>query len=104
MGLRKFKIIVPVAMSIAGLSASLVVQHRAEARIRGNEEVLARQANRLAELAAEHERLSNRVAELQSSPAAGQVGELERLRIEADRLREQSKELQSNMRQSNGSR
>jgi hypothetical protein len=104
MGLRKFKIIVPASMALAGLSASLVVQYRAEARIRGNDEVLARQANQLAQLAGEHERLSNRVMESQSSPAGGQVGELERLRIEADRLREQSKELQSNLRQSSGSR
>jgi hypothetical protein len=42
--------------------------------------------------------------ELQSSPAGGQPGELERLRIEADRLREQTKDLQSNLRQSSGSR
>jgi hypothetical protein len=104
MGLRKFEIIVPVAMALAGLSASLVVQHRGEDRIRGNDEILARQASQLAQLAAERERLSNRVAEIQSSQAEGQVSELERLRTEADRLREQSKELQSNLRQSSGSR
>jgi len=104
MGWCKFKIIVSASMALAGLSASLLVQHRAEARIHGNDEVLARQANQLAQLAGEHERLSNRVMESQSSAAEGQAGELERLRIEADRLREQSKELQSSLRQSSGSR
>jgi hypothetical protein len=104
MGLAKFKPIVVVTMAVAGLAASLVVQHRAEARIRGNDEVLAEQANQLAQLAAEHERLSNRVVELQSSPAGGQVSELERLRVEADRLREQAKEIQRNLQQSSGTR
>ncbi len=104
MDLRKFKIIVPASMALVGLSTSLVVQHRAQSRIHGNDEVLARQANQLAQLAGEHERLSNSVVELGRSPVDGQAGELERLRIEADRLREQTKGLQSNLRQSSGSR
>ena len=80
-------------VGIAGVIASLVVQHQAEARIREKNEVLERQDQQLSELATQREQLSNTVVEATSSQPDGAIGELARLRVEAARLREQTNQL-----------
>jgi hypothetical protein len=104
MGLRKFKFRIVVALAIAGVVASLVIHHWVGAKLREQNEVLSRQDHQLAEVSAEHERLSNRVAEEKSSPPEEPIRELERLRVEAARLREQTNELGRKLEQSRASR
>jgi type II secretory pathway pseudopilin PulG len=104
MGLRRLQIVVVVILAVAGVAASLVIQRRTEAKLREQREVLNLQDQRLAEVSAEHERLSDRVAEVKSFPPEGPMRELERLRVEADRMREQTNELGSRLAQSSTSR
>jgi hypothetical protein len=91
--MTKFKTILIGAIVFAGVAISLVIQHQAQAKLQQQDEVVRAQDNQLAELAAEHQRLSNLVAQAQSSPVDGQAGELRRLRREADQLRKQTNDL-----------
>ena len=96
MNLGKLKIGVVVATAIAGVMASLVIQHRAEIKIR-EKEAWRQQDNQLAALAAEHERPSSVAVQVKSSPADGQRLELQKLRSEVERLRKQINELESKL-------
>lgn len=104
MSLSKIKIVVLVALAVAGVVASLAIRHRAEDLIRDKEEVLGRQADQLAGMAAEHERLSKLAAKVKSPALNGQALELERLRKEAEQLRNQTNDLGRLLAQSRGSR
>jgi len=74
--------------------ASLVIQHRAEVKIREKEQASRQQDNQSAALAAEHERVSSVVAQAKSSPPDGQQCELQKLRIEVELHRKQIYELE----------
>src|SRR6266576_1987115 len=104
MGLRKFLIMVAAGVAAAGVVTSLVIYYWAETKLREQNEVLRRQDHQLAEVGAEHERLSIRVAGVKSSPQDEPLRELERLRAEAGRLREQTNELGSKLAQSRAER
>src|SRR5437870_6734115 len=91
--MTKFKIILIGAIAIAGATASLVIHHQAQIKLRENDAVLRQQDNQLAELAAEHQRLSNLVARANSSPAEDRTAELVKLRSQAEDLRKQTNEL-----------
>jgi hypothetical protein len=79
----------------AGVVVSLALRHHATARQHENEQQFQRQERQLAELAAANQRLSNLVAQPTSplSAASEQMGELQRLRHEAEALRKQTGEL-----------
>src|SRR6267378_2308904 len=94
MYLRKLKTGDVCAIGIAGVMASLVIQHQAEVKIREKDQASRQQDNQLAALAAEHEHLSSVVAQVKSYPPEGQKHELQKLRIEAERLRKQINELE----------
>src|SRR5881397_979079 len=94
MNLRKLKTGVVCAIAIAGVMASLVIQHRAEVKIREKEQASRQRDNQSTALAAEHERVSSVVAQVKSSPPDGQQRELHKLRIEVERLRKQINELE----------
>src|SRR6185369_10942503 len=91
--MSKLKIILVSVFVAGGLTASLVIQDQAEGRLRESDAVLRRQDNQLAALAAEHQRLSNLVAQANSSPAGDQAAELSKLRAEAEALHKQTNEL-----------
>lgn len=88
--MTKFKIILIGVITLAGGTASLVIQHEARVNVRENDAVLRRQDNQLIELTAEHRRLSNRVAQANSSTAEQQTAELAKLRSQAEALRKQT--------------
>jgi hypothetical protein len=104
MSFRRLQIAVVVILAVAGVVASFMIQHRTEARLREQREVLNRQDHQLAEVSAEHERLSDRMASVKSSPPDEPMRELEKLRVEAGRLREQTNVLGRKLDQSSTSR
>src|SRR2546430_16471466 len=85
------------AIAIAGVMASLVIQHRAEVKIREKEEAWRQQDNQLAASAAEHERPSSVAVQGKSSPPDERQRELQKLRIEVERLPKKIKELESKL-------
>ena len=94
MSLRKLKTGVVGAIAIAGVMASLVIQHRAEVKIREKDQASRQPDYQFAAFAAEHERLSSVVTQAKSSPPDGQQRELQKLRIEVERLQKQISELE----------
>ena len=91
--MTKFKIILIGAVATAGMTGSLVIQHQAQAKLRENAAMLRQQDNQLAELTAEHQRLSKLFAQTTSPPAEDRTAELAKLRTEAEALRKQADEL-----------
>jgi hypothetical protein len=79
----------------AGIGASALLNHRGAIQSSQNESVLRQQERQLLQLLTENQRLSNLVAQASSEPTppADYAGELARLRIEADGLRETSNRL-----------
>lgn len=73
------------AVVVAGVATTLVVQHQARGRLRVQEATLQQQSAQLAQLGLENQRLSNLVAQQQSTRDT--LGELPKLRAEATALR-----------------
>src|SRR5439155_21440550 len=82
MAATKLKTGVISAIVVASVVTPLVVQHQAQARLRDQDEALHQQANHLAKLQAENERLSNLLSQAKDSrsPSDDQLSELMRLR------------------------
>jgi RNA polymerase sigma factor (sigma-70 family) len=93
--MTKLKVGILSAIVIAGVATPLVVQHQAQGRLRDKDTALLRQANRITQLEAENERLSNSVAQAKSTAAlpSDPSHELLKLRSEVGMLREQTNEL-----------
>ena len=102
--MTKFKIIVIAVSALAAGTASLVIQHAAQVKGHENGAVLRQQDSQLVELTAEHLRLSNLVAQVNSSPAGDQAAELSKLRAEAEALRKQTNELGKQLAENRRSR
>ncbi len=83
-----FKLALVAAVIAGSAAAPLVIKHRANARLGGQNDSLLQQTGRLAELSAENQRLSNLVAQL-DRPAVSdeQLAELLRLRGQIGPLR-----------------
>ena len=93
--MKPYKTIFTGVVIIAAVVASLLIQHRAQARLRENDSVLRRQDNQLAALAAENRRLANLVAQIKtdSATANDQTPELAKLRAKVQALRQQESQL-----------
>src|SRR5437762_290868 len=106
--LRQLEIVVIAAIVAGGVVASLAIQHRAQIKLQQRETVLRQQGNQLDKLAAEHQRLSNLLAEPDRSatnvPADVYTAELVKLRTEAERLRQQTNELAKQLAENRGAR
>ncbi len=89
------------AIVVAGVVTPLVIQHRAQARLRERDEMLEQRAARVAQLTAENERLSNLVANASRPLESDQFSELLRLRGEIGALRRQTNELEK-LQEENG--
>jgi len=89
----KFKISTIGAIAMASVAASLVIQQRSDVKLREKEDALRRQDSQLAELAAEHQRVSNLVVQANQAPTNDQMSELQMLRNRAEALRNQTNEL-----------
>ncbi len=90
--MTRFQIIL-IGVALAGGTASLVIQHDAQIKVRKNEAALRREDHQLSELTAEQRRLSDRLAQAKSSTADDRGAELAKLRAEAEALRKQTNEL-----------
>jgi hypothetical protein len=93
MTMTKPKLGILGAVLITGVVTSLVFQQQAEARLRAQNESLQHQTDQLAQLAADHERLSKLAKQENTPPQSGRLDELLRLRSEAALLRAQAPEL-----------
>jgi RNA polymerase sigma factor (sigma-70 family) len=91
----KFGIISIIA--VAGVATPLAIQHQSRAKLLHENQALRQQANQLAQLAAENDRLSNLLAQAKNpeSLSRQQLSELLRLRGELGVLRRQNAELQA---------
>jgi len=80
---------------VAGVATPVLVQHRAQTELAEQERALRQQANRLAELQKENERLTNLLAQAFRSRSfpSGQLNELLRLRGQVGRLNRDVQEL-----------
>jgi hypothetical protein len=92
--MTKFKIIL-TGVVVAAVTASLLIQGRAQSKIRENDAALRRQDNQLADLAAENQRLSNLVVQTKTNSTTpdDRTAELAQLRAKAQALRQQADQL-----------
>jgi cell division protein FtsL len=91
MTMTKIKLIICVIV-VAGIATILVIQHQAQVKLHEENESLRQQMD---QLQGENQRLSNLVAQMNSSPSRpdDQLTELLRLRSEVRLLRQQTNEL-----------
>jgi cell division protein FtsB len=82
------------AVTMTGIAASLAIWHSGQAKLRENAETSRHQAEQIARLSAENERLSNQVARAKAakSLAPDELSELLRLRGQVGLLRQTDKE------------
>jgi hypothetical protein len=97
--LKRLKIILVGAFAFGGVMAALLIQHRAQVRLRENAVVLGQQTRQLAEMTAECRRLSDLLAPTNDSSTNTQMAELLRLRSVAAGLRTQVSALEKQMPQ-----
>lgn len=81
------------AVMTAGVVASVIVRNQTQAQLNQREVLGRQQDQQLAELTAEHQRLSNLVDRATATSGTGQAAELERLRARAKDLRSQTQDL-----------
>ena len=94
MSITAFKAAIVGAVVIASVAAPLTVQHSEQVKWRERNELLRQQTERWAELSAENQRLSNLVAQAESSALSSeQFRELLRLRGELGQLRQTVSEI-----------
>jgi len=86
----KFKITLIGAVAIASVAISLAILRRTQIKLREKEDVLRLQEGQLADLATEHQRLSNLVVQSNNPLANDQMSEFQKLR---EALRRQTNEL-----------
>jgi len=100
--ISKVKLSILCALAIAGVTAPLAIHHHSQLQLSQKEESLRRQADRLAQLAADNGQLSNQLAQANGSlPLANdQLRELLRLRNEVGMLRQENSDL-GKLRQQN---
>src|ERR1039458_7156780 len=92
------------AAVIAGVVASLAIRGRTQTELRQKDAAARQQDQQLAGLAAEHERLSNLVAQSAGAPAKEPAAELEKLRVQAAGLRAQKDNLEKQVEERRRSR
>lgn len=93
-----------LALPTAGLCLALLLQQRADLKLRASAARLAQQDVQLAGLLAQGEQLSNRLAQVASSAAAAPEPELPRLRAGAQQLRQQVEALGKSLEASRAAR
>jgi hypothetical protein len=93
MTMTKIKTGVISSIVVAGAVTSLVIQQQSQAKIRESDGALQQQADQLARLQTERERLSNLLARANGPAAEDRLSELLRLRAEAVILSQQTNDL-----------
>lgn len=85
-------------ITLAGATTSMIIQHRSQARLRDLADAAHLQEIQLADLAGEHGRMLERLAQAETSAAKSAKDKLQRLRAEAERLRKQTEESEKRRR------
>jgi hypothetical protein len=87
--MNKFKIAIVAIIVAASAAVSITIQHRAQIKLREQSESLRQQADEVAQVSAENERLSNLIGSVKSPRPLSreQLTELLRLRSEVGQLR-----------------
>ncbi len=85
--MTKLKNISLASLVVAGVAASLVIHHKFQVKFHEGEILLQQQEAQLAALTAEHQRLSNRIAQADGTPPENHTAELAKLRHEAEVLK-----------------
>ena len=95
--MTKLKAGIISVIAVAGVAIPLALQYQSQAKLREENQAFRQQANQLAQVVAENERLSNLVmqAKLAESLSREHMGDLLRLRSEVGRLRREGKELET---------
>jgi RNA polymerase sigma factor (sigma-70 family) len=93
MAITKLKSAAIGAVIVASVATSLVLQQQAQARLRAVDETGRQQADQLAQLQADNERLSNQLARESSVRPDDQVNKLVALRAEAAALRKETNDM-----------
>ena len=91
----KKSILILLGVVAIAVIASVLIQRRNQARFSENDGIFQQQDNRLAELAAENQRLSNLVVQTKSKSATAEdrTGELAQLRTKVGALQQQTNQL-----------
>lgn len=100
----KFKISLIGVIALAGVTASLVIQHQAQVELSKKDEVLRQRNSQLASMSAEHQRLSHLVVQANNPPTNDPMSELQKLRTQAESLRKQTNELGKQLAENRRSR
>jgi prepilin-type processing-associated H-X9-DG protein len=87
--MTKLKILI-ILISLLAMGALLLMQDQAQSKLRQENDTLKQQVQKVDQLKAENERLSNEVAQAKSSASKGQMDELLKLRGEVGTLRQQA--------------
>ena len=95
--MSKLKLSLVGAIVIAGVAASLTLQNKARVKLMEKEQALLAQNQQLAELNAEHQRLSNQVVAAKSPIGDDRTAELNKLHREAEELRKQTNALRNQL-------
>jgi hypothetical protein len=91
--MTKLKIISLASLVLAGVAASLMIQHQSGVKFRERDALARQQDEQLAALSAEHQHLSNMVTLANGTPPVDHSVELARLRNEAETLKKQTNEM-----------
>jgi len=94
MNTTRFKLGIVCAVVVASIATPMVIKHNARVSLHENNAALRQQADRLAQLAGENQRLSNLVAQAKPPLSDEQFGELLKLRGEMGMLRQQTNAIQ----------
>jgi hypothetical protein len=92
-----FKIVLAIVVVAAAVVASVLIQRRAQAALRGNEDLMRKQERRLIELTADNQRLSNDVvqtpAKNEKRSSRDSATELAELRARVEALRQEADQM-----------
>jgi len=100
MTLTQSKMLVVGAIAIAGITLSLMIQRQSRFKLSDRIEAARQLDDQLAELEAQHQRLSYQPAQTGNLSADHQMSELQKLRGEVAALREQTNDLSRNREKS----
>src|SRR5579872_1796407 len=100
MTLTQSKMLVVGAIAIAGITLSLMIQRQSRFKLSDRIEAARQLDDQLAELEAQHQRLSYQPAQTGKLSADHQMSELQKLRGEVATLREQTNNLSRNREKS----
>ena len=93
MTMTRIKAGILATVVVAGMAATLAVQHQSQTRLREENRSLRRGLDQMAQVMADNERLLNHLAEAGTSVREERMSELLRLRNEVGRLRQQTNNL-----------